>query len=122
MTKEFQLKRFRVKNIYKKNNFIYVVRHMINRGQGVGGLEHKDLYYTDCPEKWIALESQIQVELRRDQGFSPGLFLDQRSNRRWISEKSKNKSVLNLFSYTSVFSVAAAIGGANQITTVVHFS
>ncbi len=102
----------------KKNNFIYVVRHMINRGQGVGGLEHKDLYYTDCPEKWIANEHQIKIELRRDQGFSPGLFLDQRSNRSWIFDNSKNKSVLNLFSYTSVFSVAAALGGANQITTV----
>ncbi len=102
----------------KKNDFIYVVRHMIDRGGGVGGLEHKDLYYTDCPEKWVALEHKIQIELRRDQGFSPGLFLDQRSNRSWIFDNSKNKSVLNLFSYTSVFSVAAAIGGASQITTV----
>lgn len=101
-----------------KHNLKYVIRHMHNRGQGVGGLQKKDLYYSDAPEKWTAYENSISVELRRDQGFSPGLFLDQRANRHWILLNSENKKVLNLFSYTSVFSVAAALGKATQVTTV----
>lgn len=102
----------------KQYNFEYVIRHMINRGMGVGGKEHKDLYYTTAPEKWIAKENNLSTELRRDQGFSPGLFLDQRCNREYIFAQARGKAVLNLFSYTSMFSVAAAIGEAKQVTTV----
>jgi len=101
-----------------EKKFKYVIRHMINRGQGVGGKEQQDLYFKDAPEQWTAKENQILVELRRDQGFSPGLFLDQRNNREYIFNSAKNKSVLNLFSYTSAFSVAAALGEASQVTTV----
>lgn len=102
----------------QNEGYQYVIRHMINRGTGVGGQEHKDLYYTDAPEKWTAQENDLVCELRRDQGFSPGLFLDQRDNRSWIKENAQKKSVLNLFSYTSLFSVAAGVGGAREITTV----
>lgn len=101
-----------------EKKFKYVIRHMINRGQGVGGKEQQDLYFKDAPEKWTAKENQILVELRRDQGFSPGLFLDQRNNREFIFQSAQNKSVLNLFSYTSAFSAAAALGEAKQVTTV----
>ncbi len=47
-----------------------------------------------------------------------GFFIDQRDNRKLISQFSKQKSVLNLFSYTAGFSVFAAQGGANSITSV----
>lgn len=102
----------------KQQGLDYVVRHMINRGTGVGGKENTDLYYTTAPEKWSAYEHDLKAELRRDQGFSPGLFLDQRDNRQFIKSHSKNKTTLNLFSYTSLFSVASGVGGAKQITTV----
>lgn len=102
----------------KQHDLDYVVRHMINRGTGVGGKEQKDLYFSTAPEKWTVKEHDLICELRRDQGFSPGLFLDQRDNRQFIKQHSKNKTVLNLFSYTSLFSVAAGVGGAEQITTV----
>jgi 23S rRNA (cytosine1962-C5)-methyltransferase len=47
-----------------------------------------------------------------------GFFLDQRDNRYYLKNFSKNKSVLNLFSYTGGFSVFAAVGGASSITSV----
>lgn len=47
-----------------------------------------------------------------------GFFLDQRDNRKLISQFSKNKSVLNLFSYTGGFSIFAAHGGASEVTSV----
>ncbi len=47
-----------------------------------------------------------------------GFFLDQRDNRKLISQFSQSKSMLNLFSYTGGFSVFAAIGGAREVTSV----
>ena len=97
----------------------YVIRHMTNRGAGVGGLETHDLFKSpNQPNQWAAQENQMQFQLRTTAGFSPGLFLDQSENRKWVLNNSTNKTVLNLFSYTSGFSVAAAIGQATQVTTV----
>lgn len=46
-------------------------------------------------------------------GYSQGIFLDQRQQRGRIREMSgPGKRMLNLFSYTCAFSVAAAAGGA----------
>ncbi len=47
-----------------------------------------------------------------------GFFLDQRDNRKLISQFTKDKSVLNLFSYTGGFSIFAAHGGASEVTSV----
>jgi 23S rRNA (cytosine1962-C5)-methyltransferase len=47
-----------------------------------------------------------------------GFFLDQRENRKLIQSFSKNKTVLNLFSYTGGFSIFAATGGAKEVTSV----
>ena len=47
-----------------------------------------------------------------------GLFLDQRANRRAFRRQAAGQRVLNLFAYTGAFSVAAAAGGARQVTTV----
>lgn len=47
-----------------------------------------------------------------------GFFLDQRDNRRLVSQFSKDKTVLNLFSYTAGFSIFAALGGAKHVTSV----
>ncbi len=47
-----------------------------------------------------------------------GLFLDHRLTRRAIGQQSKDKSVLNLFAYTGIASVHAALGGARSVTTV----
>jgi len=47
-----------------------------------------------------------------------GLFLDHRLTRQMVRERSKGKEVLNLFAYTGSFSVYAAAGAADQVTTV----
>ncbi len=51
-------------------------------------------------------------------GQKTGFFLDQRKNREMIKALSKRRSVLNLFSYTGGFSIAAGQGGARQVTSV----
>ena len=51
-------------------------------------------------------------------GHKTGFYLDQRDNRALISEFSKEKNVLNCFSYTGGFSVYALASGATKITQV----
>ncbi|HMM74082.1 MAG TPA: bifunctional 23S rRNA (guanine(2069)-N(7))-methyltransferase RlmK/23S rRNA (guanine(2445)-N(2))-methyltransferase RlmL [Gammaproteobacteria bacterium] len=47
-----------------------------------------------------------------------GLFLDHRATRALLREKSRDRDVLNLFSYTGTASVYAAAGGARSTTSV----
>ena len=75
-------------------------------------------FHSDMPDEWTAKEEGLQYYFRRRQGLSPGLFLDQRANRRWLRDQSANRSVLNLFSYTGGFSLNAALGGAHQTVSV----
>ncbi|MFP5520624.1 MAG: pseudouridine synthase [Bdellovibrionia bacterium] len=93
-----------------------VVRKMLNRGNDP--TQNTLWNLNNSPERWHAWENQMQVELRLDTGLSPGLFLDQRENRQWLASHSAQKSVLNLFSYTSGFSVMAALSGATEVVSV----
>lgn len=51
-------------------------------------------------------------------GQKTGFFLDQRDNRQLIRQASRDCHVLNLFSFSGGFSIAAGIGGAKQVTSV----
>ncbi len=97
------------------------VRMMHNRGKDP--LNKSQLFISPnqnelSESSWIAKENTIQYEMRSDSGQSFGLFLDQRLQRNWVLGNAKGRSVLNLFSYTCGFSVAAALGGATQVTSV----
>lgn len=70
------------------------------------------------PEQWLGREGVLCYEFRRAGGLSPGLFLDQENNRRWVLEQATGQKVLNLFSYTGGFSLAAAKGNAASVTSV----
>ena len=51
-------------------------------------------------------------------GHKTGYFLDHRANRKKVGELSKNKSVLDVFSYAGGFSVHALAGGAREVTSL----
>jgi 23S rRNA (cytosine1962-C5)-methyltransferase len=51
-------------------------------------------------------------------GQKTGFFLDQRENRLRLRAHAKGRSVLNLFSYSGGFSVAALSGGARRAVDV----
>jgi len=112
----------------------------------VGGLEVPDLYHRPlnrrvgcsgpdengprwirgrtAPESFTVRENGVRYEIRFDQGYSVGLFLDQRDNRRrlltghvgagfpLLRPGTAGPEVLNTFAYTCAFSVCAALGGA----------
>ncbi|WP_227936961.1 class I SAM-dependent rRNA methyltransferase [Alkalihalobacillus deserti] len=64
-------------------------------------------------------ENHIEFAVYLNDGPMVGVFLDQREVRNRIKETyAKGKTVLNTFSYTGAFSVAAALGGAVKTTSV----
>lgn len=67
----------------------------------------------------IVKENGMHYAVYLNDGAMCGIFLDQRDVRKAIRDKYvTGKKVLNTFSYTGAFSVAAALGGAAQTTSV----
>jgi len=62
----------------------------------------------------ITTENHLQFGIDFDAGYSVGLFVDQRENRRFVRQTKPNR-VLNCFAYTCSFSVAAASAGAQTV-------
>ncbi len=79
---------------------------------------------------WVRGEGATEVELHESswklkldvaEGHKTGYYLDQRDNRRefarWVRQLGAQR-VLNCYSYTGGFSVAALAGGATEVTSV----
>jgi 23S rRNA (cytosine1962-C5)-methyltransferase len=62
----------------------------------------------------IATEHHLKFGIDFGAGYSVGLFIDQRENRRFVRQ-SRPKRVLNCFAYTCSFSVTAASAGAQTV-------
>jgi 23S rRNA (cytosine1962-C5)-methyltransferase len=60
----------------------------------------------------IATERHLKFGIDFGTGYSPGLFLDQRENRRYVRNIAP-KRLLNCFAYTCSFSVCAAYSGGS---------
>ncbi|KYH34961.1 ribosomal RNA large subunit methyltransferase I [Clostridium tepidiprofundi DSM 19306] len=72
-----------------------------------------------APKPLIIKENGINYAIYLNEGAMVGIFLDQRNVRKALRDNyCKNKSVLNTFSYTGAFSVAAALGEASKTTSV----
>jgi 23S rRNA (cytosine1962-C5)-methyltransferase len=76
------------------------------RGQGEGG------------ELVPFLENGLRFFADVSGGQKTGFFLDQRDNRARLRALSPGRRVLNLFSYSGAFSVAALAGGASRSVDV----
>lgn len=74
--------------------------------------------FGELPPETQFLENGLIFASQIRDAAKTGFFLDQRNNRHTIRQFAKDKSVLNLFSYTGGFSIAAAAGGAKQVTSV----
>lgn len=64
------------------------------------------------------LENGIRFTADVIHGQKTGFFLDQRDNRALVRRLSRDRRVLNLFSFNGGFSVAAGLGGARHVTSV----
>jgi len=70
------------------------------------------------PEKMIVKESGVPFEVHLLGGLNVGLFTDMREHRRQIGRFATGRRVLNTFAYTGAISVAAALAGASEVTSV----
>jgi 23S rRNA (cytosine1962-C5)-methyltransferase len=63
-------------------------------------------------------ENGLQFLVNLTDYLDTGLFLDHRVTRQMVQAEAKDTHFLNLFSYTSSFSVYAAKAGAKSVTSV----
>jgi len=83
---------------YKKDNLYEIVR---------GKISENAIAYENCLKYSLNFSNQ-----------NIGIFPDMKNGRSFIKEISKDKNVLNLFSYTCAFSVSAISGGALKVVNV----
>lgn len=72
----------------------------------------------ETPDRVPFLENDLKFEADVQNGQKTGFFLDQRNSRALVKKVAADKTVLNLFSYTGGFSVAAGAGGAMTVESV----
>ena len=85
------------------------------------GLDYESahVYGQEASDFFTVLENGILYQVFMNDGLMTGIFLDQHEVRgSLVDGLAMGKSLLNMFSYTAAFSVAAAMGGASQTTSV----
>ncbi|HHG7515318.1 putative SAM-dependent methyltransferase [Streptococcus pneumoniae] len=85
------------------------------------GLDYESahVYGQEAPDFFTVLENGVLYQVFMNDGLMTGVFLDQHEVRgSLVDGLAMGKSLLNMFSYTAAFSVAAAMGGASQTTSV----
>jgi len=117
------------------NSYVYQIRKVISeafsqifpevlgtyekiRFKGLG-YESAHVYGQEAPDFFTVLENGVLYQVFMNDGLMTGIFLDQHEVRgSLVDGLAMSKSLLNMFSYTAAFSVAAAMGGASQTTSV----
>ena len=85
------------------------------------GLDYESahVYGQESPDFFTVLENGVLYQVFMNDGLMTGIFLDQHEVRgSLVDGLAMGKSLLNMFSYTAAFSVAAVMGGASQTTSV----
>lgn len=100
--------------IIKDFPFIKTVYHKRRNDEEVKG----ENIVGELREEVVFLENNVKFASNIRDAAKTGFFLDQRDNRKLLAQFSKDKSLLNLFSYTGGFSVFGAVGGANKLVSV----
>ena len=117
------------------NSYVYQIRKVISEAfrqvfpEVLGGYEKirfkglnyesAHVYGQEAPDFFTVLENGVLYQVFMNDGLMTGIFLDQHEVRgSLVDGLAMGKSLLNMFSYTAAFSVAAAMGGASQTTSV----
>lgn len=87
-------------------------------------VENEVLFSRSAVEQQLPLEFDtvlgegLQCQVNIGKNRNTGVFPDMRSGWAWLQEHAADKRVLNLFSYTSIFSLFALRGGAKKVVNV----
>jgi 23S rRNA (cytosine1962-C5)-methyltransferase len=94
-------------------------RGMQQHPEALHGLQDGEILYGEPLTKTVTCrENGLIFEVDPIHGQKTGFFLDQRDNRAQVETLAGGKTVLNVFSYTGGFSLAAARGGAVEVTSL----
>ncbi|MBT7653184.1 MAG: class I SAM-dependent rRNA methyltransferase [Flavobacteriales bacterium] len=81
-----------------------------------GGTVSEDgVVWGKMPVEHYATEHGHKFNIDWEKGQKTGFFIDQRENRKLLGHYSKDKKVLNVFSYTGGFSIYAMKAGAKEV-------
>jgi 23S rRNA (guanine2445-N2)-methyltransferase / 23S rRNA (guanine2069-N7)-methyltransferase len=86
------------------------------RSRGKGGSKYGRTEQNG--EFFVVAEGAARLRVNLHDYLDTGLFLDHRPLRLRIAREARGKRFLNLFSYTGVATVQAAVGGADSSTSV----
>lgn len=87
--------------------------------RGIEGLPELNSPLIGSPEnETIIMEHGIRYIVDIAGGHKTGFYLDQRDNRAKLGKYCAGKEILNCFSYTGGFSLAALKGGAASVTSI----
>lgn len=96
---------------------VYNKSAKVLRKSGVADAED-GIIYGEIPQDWNPVERGRKFHIDLEQGQKTGFFIDQRENRSLLGALARGKRVLNVFSYTGGFSVAALQGGADFVASL----
>ena len=77
-----------------------------------------EIIFGEVPDEVFAIEDGMKIKLNLLSNHNSGYFPDMKNGREFVKENAKDKSVLNLFSYTCTFSVSAMMGGASKVSNI----
>lgn len=77
-----------------------------------------EVLFGSLSENLFALENGLMYKLDLLNNQNNGFFADMKIGREFVRENAQGKRVLNLFSYTCAFSLAAFKGGADSVVNV----
>ena len=77
-----------------------------------------EVFLGELPETSQATENGIKFKLNHLANQNNGFFPDMKVGRSYVKEHAKGKNILNLFSYTCGFSLAAMSGEAKKVVNV----
>lgn len=72
----------------------------------------------ELKDELFVVENGMKIKLNLLSNRNSGYFPDMKNGRAFVRENAKDKNVLNLFSYTCAFSVAAKMGGAKTVSNI----
>jgi 23S rRNA (cytosine1962-C5)-methyltransferase len=78
----------------------------------------REVYGKKLEGRTISKEGNLDFIIDLFNNQNPGLFLDMKNGKKWISENCAGKSLLNLFSYTCSVSVYALAAGATNVLNI----
>ncbi len=112
-------KELEIKLIEMLKNFISSSRHssLVLQRRYIKGAP-SEMILGELADDIYVVENGMKIKLNLLSNRNSGYFPDMKNGREFIKEIAKDKSVLNLFSYTCAFSVCASLGGAKSVSNI----